>query len=185
MELLWLCICASFCLFIFVFLFSIILLHSQEWNYCVIVYLTIKSPPKFLMDVVFYIPATMTEDYDFSVLYQQWLFLVYLLFSWYRLITTMQFYFAFLKWSGASFENIFIKYKCLHVVLSVTYSHIWPMFLKFFCWYILLLQYMETTNWSNWVHRHVLPFIISVFRALQQWLKHTIAYCEPTYHSLI
>lgn len=65
MELLWLCICANFYLFIFVFLFSIILLHSQEWNYCVIVYLTIKSPPKFLMDVVFYIPATMTEDYDF------------------------------------------------------------------------------------------------------------------------
>lgn len=56
---------------------------------------------------------------------------------------------------------------------------------EIFCWYILLLQYMETTNWSNWVDRHVLPFIISVFRALQLWLKHTIAYCEPTYHSLI
>lgn len=56
---------------------------------------------------------------------------------------------------------------------------------KIFCWYILLLQYMETTNWSNRVNRHVLPFIISVFRALQLWLKHTIAYCEPTYHSLI
>lgn len=148
----------------FVFLFSIILLHFQEWNYCVILHLTIKSPPKFLMDVVFYIPTTMTEDYDFSVLYQQWLFLVYLLFSWYRLIITIQFYFAFLKWSGASFENIFIKYKCLHVVLCVIYTNI--------CWYIVLLQGMETTNWSNWVHRQVLPFIISIFRALQLCLKH-------------